>query len=68
MNQIEIQQLCKRRRYLSVKEAAEVHGVCTKFIYDRIGQPNGPPYRRRGRKINLPTYEFLVWSEQPETA
>jgi predicted DNA-binding transcriptional regulator AlpA len=67
MNAIEIQQLCKRRRYLSVKEGAEIAGVCTKFIYDRIGTKAGPPYRKRGRVYRLPTYEFIQWSEQPET-
>lgn len=67
MNAVEIQQLIKRKRYLTVKEAAEIAGVCTDFIYDRIGAPNGPPCRKRGRVYRLPTYEFIIWSEQPET-
>jgi hypothetical protein len=68
MNAIEIQQLCKRKRYLTVKEAADLAGVCTKFLYLRIGTAKGPPYRKRGRVYRLPTYEFILWSEQPETA
>lgn len=68
MNAIEIQQLVKRHRFLTVKQAAELHGVCTDFIYDRIGKPGGPPYRKRGRVYRLPTYEFIMWSEQPVTA
>jgi hypothetical protein len=68
MNAVEIQQLIKRKRYLTVKEAADLHGVCTKFLYLRIGTPKGPPYRKRGRVYRLPTYEFILWSEQPETA
>lgn len=67
MNAVEIQQLVKRKRFLSVKEAAELHGVCTKFIYDRLGMEGGPPYRKRGRVYRIPTFEFIIWSEQPET-
>lgn len=68
MNAVELQQLIKRKRYLTVKEGAEIAGVCTDFIYDRIGQTGGPPYRKRGRVYRLPTYDFVLWSEQPETA
>lgn len=67
MNAIEFQQLVKRKRYLTVKEAAELHGVCADFIYKRIGKEGGPPYRRRGRVYRFPTFEFVQWSEQPET-
>jgi hypothetical protein len=68
MTAVEIQQLVKKYRYLSVKKAAEIHGVCPDFIYDRLGTPNGPPYRKRGRVYRIPTFEFIMWSEQPETA
>ena len=68
MNAVEIQQLVKRKRYLTVKEAAELAGVCTKFVYDRLGLPGGPPYRKRGRVYRLPTYEFIIWSEQAEVS
>jgi hypothetical protein len=67
MQATEIQQLVKRKRYLTVKEAAELAGVCTKFIYDRLGTPRGPPYRKRGSVYRLPTYEFVIWNEQAET-
>jgi hypothetical protein len=68
MDAVEIQQLVRRKRYLTVKEAAELAGVGIHFIYDRIGTPSGPPYRKRGRVYRLPTYEFILWSEQAETA
>ena len=68
MEAVEIQQLIKRKRYLTVKEAAVIAGVGIDFIYERIGTPSGPPYRKRGRVYRLPTYEFILWSEQPETA
>ena len=68
MNAVEIQQLVKRKRYLTVKEAAELAGVCTDFIYDRLKTPDGPPYRKRGRVYRIPTYDFVMWCERPEVA
>lgn len=68
MQASEIQALVRRKRYLTVKEAAEIAGVCTDFIYDRLGKDNGPPYRKRGRVYRLPTFEFICWSESSEVA
>lgn len=67
MNAVEIQQLVKRKRFLSVKEGAEIHGVKPRFLYKRFGSEGGPPYKRRGRMFKLPTYDFIMWSEQAET-
>lgn len=65
MQAIEVQQLVRKKRYLTVKEAAEIAGVHPNFIYIRLGKPNGPPARKRGSVWRLPTYEFILWSEQP---
>lgn len=68
MNAVEAQQLVRRKRYLTVKEAAELAGVHQNFIYLRLGKPEGPPYRKRGRVYRIPTYEYLLWMEQPAVA
>ena len=67
MQAVELQQLVRKKRYLTIKEAAEIAGVHRNFLYTRIGKPGGPPYRKRGSVYRLPTYEFVMWSEQPET-
>lgn len=67
MNPVEVQDLVKKKRYLTVKEAARLHGTRERFLYNRVGIEGGPPYRRRGRIILFPTWEFIQWSEQPET-
>jgi hypothetical protein len=67
MTPVDLQQLMKRRRPLSVKEAADLLGVCTDYIYDRLGTPKGPPYNKRGRVYRLPTYDFVMWMRQTET-
>ena len=68
MQAIEIQNLVRKKRYLTAKEAAEIAGVHINFIRRRIGKPGGPPVRKRGRVYRFPTYEFILWSESPEVA
>lgn len=67
MNPAEVQHLVRKKRYLTVKEAAELHGVKPRYLYNRVGIDRGPPYRRRNKMILFPTWEFIQWSEQPET-
>jgi hypothetical protein len=67
MQASEIQNLVRKKRYLTAKEAADLAGVHINFIRQRIGKPGGPPYRKRGRVYRFPTYEFVMWSEQSET-
>ena len=66
MQASEIQSLVRKKRYLTIKEAAELAGVHTNFIRTRLGKAGGPPYRKRGRVYRLPTFEFIFWSEQTE--
>lgn len=68
MQASEVQSLVRKKRYLTIKEAAEIAGVHQNFLYTRIGKIGGPPYRKRGRVYRLPTYEFILWSESPEVA
>lgn len=67
MTSAEFQQLVRKYRYLPMKRAAEIHGVCEKTLRRKLGVPGGPPYRKRGRVYRFPTFEFLTWSEQTET-
>jgi excisionase family DNA binding protein len=63
MQASEIQALVRKKRYLTVKEAAELAGVHANFIRTRLGKDGGPPFRKRGRVYRLPTFEFICWSE-----
>jgi predicted DNA-binding transcriptional regulator AlpA len=55
-----------RGAFLSLKEAAYLMGVTYKWLWDRIGKPNGPPFKKRGKLIKLPRDEFSEWSKQDE--
>lgn len=54
----------KSDRHLTVKEGAYYADCEESWLYKRIGQPGGPPYKRRGRKIVFPRDEFLEWAKQ----
>lgn len=66
MDPVEEKRLLKKKN-LTLKEAADVMGVHPNFLYTRIGKPNGPPYRKRGRVYRIPAWDFLKW-ERAETA
>jgi hypothetical protein len=53
---------------VSVEEAAHLIHRSHWWLRKRIGKKNGPPIRRRGRKIQIPTEEFLEWAKQPKIA
>jgi hypothetical protein len=65
MNAAEAQNLVRKKRFLTVKEASTLLGVCDRFLYIRMGKPDGPPAHKRGRVWRIPTYEFLVWADRP---
>lgn len=52
------------RPFLTVKEGANLVPCSARFLYERIGTAEGPPFFRRGKKIMLPREPFLEWASQ----
>ena len=57
------------KRFLVPKEAADIVGMSTPALYKRIRFPKTfaappPPFVRRGRRVLLPTEEFMKWAAQ----
>ena len=67
MTPVDLQQLMRRKRPLTVKEAADLLGMSIYYVYSRIGKPGGPPYNKRGRAYRFPCYEFAEWMRKVET-
>jgi excisionase family DNA binding protein len=67
MDPVEFQKLMKRRRPLTIKEAAELLGVHQNFLYLRMGTHRGPPAHKRGSVWRIPAYDFAIWMQRPET-
>jgi predicted DNA-binding transcriptional regulator AlpA len=53
-----------QHQYLSIKEAAPMTGMGTRWLWDRIGKRGGPPFVKRGRRILFIKDEFLKWAEK----
>ena len=50
---------------LTVKEAAHEARVSAKFFYALIGKRLGPPVKRIGDRIIIPSRTFYLWLETP---
>jgi hypothetical protein len=55
----------KDRHFVSVKEAARYMDVSYRFLWDRMGTPDGPPAQRIGKFWKIPRDEFIQWVRQP---
>lgn len=50
--------------YMTPKQAAAQIGMSVTWLLKRIKRNAGPPYRRRGGRIQIRTEDLLKWDEQ----
>ena len=50
-------------KYWTVKQAAGEIGMSVQWLYLKIKDGNGPPYKKRGRKILMLQADVLEWDE-----
>lgn len=54
--------------WIPIKAAAEMCGVCPKFLYERRRKGGGPPWHKRGKKIIYRESEIATWIGQQRHA
>ena len=57
--------MANERVALTVKEAAHEARVSVKWFYALIGKNLGPPVKRLGDRIIIPSKTFYLWLETP---
>lgn len=49
--------------YMTPKQAAAHVGMSVQWLLERFKRGNGPPHKRRGRRILILTQDLLKWNE-----
>lgn len=53
------------RKDLLPKQAAAEIGMSIQWLYKRLREGKGPPYRKRGRLILIRREDLLEWDKRP---